>query len=155
MNYTYKLSRRLAASHDRMSDVRKVMLLLLLLLAISCSEGPTDPSITTPTPNADQAGWLFVALTTPNGNDGVVQLSVSGGRIDSLEVSGGHGFALLANGAGRLLVTGEITSGVVARMWVPDTRAFASYSGSVEAAAASSTYQLQDISQGYAVRVTR
>lgn len=153
MTYTYKLSRRLAASHDPLSDVRKVMLFLLLLLAISCSGGsPTDPYVS---PNVIKAGWLSVALTTPNSNDGVVQLSLAGGRIDSLQLSRGHGFAMLVNGRGRLLVTGDVTSGVVARIWVPDTRAFASYSGSVEAAAARSTYQLQDISQGYSVQVTR
>ena len=155
MTYTYKLSRRMAASHDRMSDVRKVMLLLLLLLAISCGETTTEPSLPDTTPNASHAGWLSVALTTPNSNDGLVQLSLLGGRIDSLELTGSRGFALLANGTGRLLVTDEIQNGVVARIWVPDTRAFASYTGSVEAAAARTTYQLQDISQGYAVRVTR
>lgn len=152
MTYTYKLSRRLAVSHDPLSDVRKIMLFLLLLLAISCGDGSTDPSHPD---NVVQPGWLSVALTTPNANDGVVQLSLAGGRIDSLEVTGGHGFAMLVNGAGRLLVTGDVGSGVVARIWVPDTRAFAGYSGSVEAAAARSTYQLQDITQGYSVQVTR
>jgi hypothetical protein len=85
----------------------------------------------------------------------VVQLSLAGARIDSLELSGAQGFAMLVNGTGRLLVTGEVKNGVVARIWVPDTRAIASYTGSVEAAAARSTYQLQDISQGYSVQVTR
>lgn len=152
MTYTYKLSRRLAVSHDPLSDLRKIMLFLLLLLAISCGDGSTGPSHPD---NVVQPGWLSVALTTPNANDGVVQLSLAGGRIDSLEVTGGQGFAMLVNGAGRLLVTGDVGSGVVARMWVPDTRAFASYSGSVEAAAARSTYQLQDITPGYSVHVTR
>ena len=153
MTYTYKLSRRLAASHDPLADVRRVMLLLLALLAISCRDGLTDPS-DQPNPEPAIAGWVSVVLTTPNSNDGAVQLTLSGAPIDSLELTG-RGFASLVNGSGKLLVTGEIQSGVIGRIWVPDTRATARYQGSVEAAAAKFTYQLQDVSQGYSVRVTR
>ena len=155
MNYTYKLSRRLAASHDPMSDVRRVMVLLLLLLAISCRDGVTDPTEPPLLPNPSSAtpGWLSVSLTTPNANDGAVQLSLAGGPIDSLELSG-RGFASLINGAARLLLTGEVQGGAIARIWVPDTRATSLYQGIVEAAAAKHSYQLQDLT-GYAVRVTR
>ena len=156
MNYTHKLSKRLAAAHDPMDDVRRVMLLLLLLLAISCRDGLTDPSDQpNPTPSSAVAGWVSIVLTTPNANDGAVQLSLAGPPIDSLELSGARGFATLANGGAQLLVTGEIRSGVVARMWVPNTRATASYLGTVQAAAARSTYQLQDVTTGYSVQVTR
>jgi hypothetical protein len=154
VNYTYKLSRRLAASHDPLSDVRRIMLLLLLLLAISCRDGITEPDTPKPGPAPSIAGWLSVVLTTPNRNDGAVQLRLSGAPIDSLQLTG-SGFASLVNGAGKLLVTGTVQSGVVARIWVPDIRATARYQGSVEAAAVKYTYQLQDVSQGYSLQVTR
>jgi hypothetical protein len=154
MTHTYKLSRRLAASHDPLSDVRRVMLLLLLLLAISCRDGLTDPQTPNPNPEPATAGWVSVVLTTPNGNDGAVQLTLSGAPIDSLQLTG-SGFASLLNGSGKLLVTGTVQSGIVARIWVQDVRATARYQGSVDAAAARSTYQLQDLTQGYSLRVTR
>ncbi len=155
MPRTRTLVQRLAA-RDPLSDARRVAVLLLLLFAISCRDGLTNPdSQPNPAPEAKVSGWVSIALATPNQNDGVVQLSLSGAPIDSLELVGTRGFASLLNGTGRLLVTGEVTSGVVARMWVPDIKATASYVGTVEAAAARTTYQLQDVSQGYSVRVTR
>jgi len=155
MPRTQALARRLAA-RDPYADLRRVTLLLLLLFAISCRDGLTNPDTQpNPAPQAKVAGWVSIALTTPNQNDGVVQLSLSGAPIDSLELVGSRGFASLLNGTGRLLVTGQITSGVVGRMWVPDLKATGSYVGTVEAAAARSTYQLQDVSQGYSVKVTR
>lgn len=154
MPRTLTLAQRLAA-RDPFSDARRIAVLLLLLLAISCRDGLTNPDTPNPAPEAKVAGWVSIALTTPNQNDGVVQLSLSGASIDSLELVGNRGFASLLNGSGRLLVTGQISSGIVARMWVPDVKATASYVGIVEAAAARSTYQLQDVSQGYSVRVTR
>lgn len=155
MPRTQALVRRLAA-RDPYADLRRVTLLLLLLFAISCRDGLTNPDAQpNPAPQAKVAGWVSIALTTPNQNDGVVQLSLSGAPIDSLELVDSRGFASLLNGTGRLLVTGQIASGVVARMWVPDIKATASYVGTVEAAAARSTYQLQDVSQGYSVKVTR
>ena len=151
---THTLVQRLAA-RDPVTDLRRVMLLLLLLLAISCRDGLTSPDNPKPGPQPVVAGWVSVVLTTPNQNDGVVQLTLTGAPIDSLEFSGTRGFASLRDGSGRLLVTGQVASGVVARMWVPDVKAISRYVGTVEAAAARSSYQLQDVSQGYSVQVTR
>ena len=154
MPRTRTLAQRLAA-RDPFSDARRIAVLMLLFFAISCRDGLTNPDSPNPAPEAKVAGWVSIALTTPNPNDGVVQLSLSGAPIDSLELVGSRGFASLLNGTGRLLVTGQIASGVVARMWVPDIKATSSYVGTVEAAAARFTYQLQDVSQGYSVKVTR
>jgi hypothetical protein len=127
---------------------------ILLLFLVSCSESPTHPDTPHPASPSVTAGWLSIVLTTPNQNDGVVQLSVSGAPIDSLELAG-SGYASLGGGGGKLVVTGAVQSGVVARIWVPDLAAASRYHGSVEAAAARSTYQLQDVTQGYSVRVIR
>ena len=140
MTHTCKLACRFAA--------------MLLLLVISCSEGLTHPDRPKAAPQSAVAGWLSVVLTTPNQNDGVVQLSVSGAPIDSLQLTV-PGFSSLVDGTRNVLVTGEVRSGVIARIWVPDIAAASRYQGSVEAAAARSTYQLQDVTQGYSVRVIR
>ena len=165
MMYRNKLTRRLARGHDLLSAACRVMLLLLLLTS-SCRDGLTDPShqpslapalAGSLQPNLVPAiaGWVSVILTTPHHDDGVVQLSLSGAPIDSLQLTGDAGFASLVDGVGKLLVTGDIQSGLVARLWVPDIHAAHRYFGSVEAAATKSTYQLQDVSQGYSVRVIR
>jgi hypothetical protein len=75
--------------------------------------------------------------------------------MDSLQLSGAGGFASSSRGIARILITGRIASGVVARMWVPDTRKVSLYVATVDEAAARVTYQLQDLSRGYAAGVTR
>ncbi len=154
MTYTYKLSRRLASSHDTLRTLRPLVLLLLVLLATACGKGDlVDPH----TPDTERAtpGWISLSLTTPRTDDGAVQMSVLGPAMDSLQLSGVGGFASLSGGVARFLITGRIASGVVARIWVPDTRKASIYVATVDQAAARKTYQLQDLSQGYAARVTR
>lgn len=154
MTYTYKLSRRLASSHDTIRTLRPLVLLLLVLLATACGTGElANPH----TPDAERAtpGWVSLNLTTPRTDDGAVQMSVLGPAMDSLQLSGTGGFASLSGGVARFLFTGNIASGVVARMWVPDTRKTSIYVATVDQAAARKTYQLQDVSQGYTARVTR
>ncbi len=133
MTYTYKLSRRLASSHDMIRTLRPLILLLLMLLATACGTGElANPH----TPDTERAmpGWISLSLTTPRTDDGAVQMSVLGRAMDSLQLS---------------------AVGGVARMWVPDTRKTSIYVATVDQAAAWGTYQLQDLSQGYAAKVTR
>ncbi len=154
MTYTYKLSRRLASSHDTIRTLRPLVLLLLVLLATACGSGEL---INPNTPDTDRAtpGWVSLSLTTPRADDGAVQMSVLGPAMDSLQLSGAGGFAFMSDGIARFLITGSIASGVVARIWVPDTRKASIYVATVDQAAARKTYQLQDVSQGYAARVSR
>ena len=154
MTYTYKLSRRLAGIHETVRMLRPLVLFLLALLATACGTGElTNPK----TPDASRAvpGWLSLTLTTPRIDDGAVQLTVAGPAIDSLQLVGVQGFASVSTGVARLLVTGTIRSGAVARFWVADTRNASVYTAAVIEAAARGTYQLQDVSQGYGARVTR
>ena len=154
MTYTYKLSRRLASSDDVFRTLRPLILLLLALIATACGKGDL---VSPHTPDTDRAtpGWISLSLTTPRTDDGAVQLRVFGAAIDSVQLSGVGGFASMSGGVARFLITGRIASGVVARMWVPDTRKASIYVATVDQAAAKVTYQLQDVSQGYAARVTR
>lgn len=154
MTYTFKLSRRLAGIHETVRTLRPLVLFLLALLATACGTGElTNPK----TPDAARAtpGWLSLTFSTPRADDGAVQLMVAGPALDSLQLTGVQGFASVSGGTARLLVTGTIRSGAIARFWVPDTRNAAIYTASVVEAAARGTYQLQDVAQGYGARVTR
>jgi hypothetical protein len=154
MTYTYKLSRRLASSDNAIRTLRPLILILLALISTACGKGDL---VSPHTPDTERAtpGWVSLSLTTPRTDDGVVQMRVLGAAIDSVQLSGVGGFASMSGGVARFLITGRIASGVVARMWVPDTRKAAMYVATVNQAAAKATYQLQDLSQGYAATVTR
>lgn len=154
MTYTYKLSRRLAGIHETVRMLRPLVLFLLALLATACGTGeltnPKSPETSRATP-----GWLSLTFTTPRADDGAVQLTVAGPSIDSLQLTGVQGFASVSSGVARLLATGAIRSGVLARFWVADTRNASVYVATVNEVAARGTYQLQDVSQGYGAKVTR
>jgi hypothetical protein len=154
VTYTFKLSRRLAGIHETVRTLRPLVLFLLALLATACGTGeltnPKSPDTSRATP-----GWLSLMFTTPRADDGAVQLTVVGPALDSLQLTGAQGFASMAGGTARLLLTGTIRSGAIARFWVPDTRNAAIYIATVNEAAARGTYQLQDMAQGYGARVTR
>lgn len=154
MTNTQMPSRRSASSDDALRILRPLFLLLIVLLATACGSGElVNPHI----PDADRAtpGWVTLNLTTPRADDGAVQLSVNGPAMDSLQISRAGGFASLSSGIARVLITGPIASGAVARFWVPDTRKASIYVATVDQAAARGTYLLQDLSQGYSASVTR
>lgn len=154
MTYTQKVSRRPASNDQVIRILRPLFLLLIVLLATACGSGEL---VNPHTPDSDRAapGWLTLNLTTPRADDGAVQLRVLGPAMDSLQLSGPGGFASVSNGVARVLITGRITGGAVARFWVPDTRKALLYVATVEEAAARGTYQLQDLSQGYSAHVIR
>jgi hypothetical protein len=108
---------------------------------------PTPP--TTPTP-----GWLTVQLDTPRSDDGAVQFLVSGPGIDSARVVGYDGYAAVVTGEADLLVTGPIAGGTVAQIRIPDLARSSEYRASVVAAAARSTYVMQDLT-GYRALLVR
>ena len=154
MTYTHQVSRRRAPSEQAIRILRPLFLLLIALIATACGHGEL---VNPHTPDSDRAtpGWFTLNLTTPRADDGAVQLRVLGPAMDSLQLAGPGGFVSLSNGVARVLVTGRITGGVVARFWVPDTRKALLYAATVDEAAARGTYQLQDLSQGYSAHVIR
>ena len=154
MTYTYKLSRRMAGIHETVRTLRPLVLFLLALLATACGTGElTNPK--TPDTSRATPGWLSLTFTTPRADDGAVQLTVAGPGLDSLQLTGVQGFAAVSGGTARLLMTGTIRTGAVARFWVPDTRNAAIYTAVVNEVAARGTYHLQDVAQGYGAGVTR
>ncbi len=93
-------------------------------------------------------------LTTPNSNDGAVQFSIAGPAIDSVAIVGYDGFAARTSNVANLVVDGQITSGDVARILVPDISLAGDYQASVSAAAARDSYELQS-TQGYRAIIVR
>jgi hypothetical protein len=124
--------------------------LALFALAACGSSSATSP--TTPPP-APTGGWLTLQLSSPNGDDGAVQFSVSGPTIDSVKLVSYDGFATIDNGTANLIVTGQVGNGDVARIFVPDLALTSQYRVSVAAAAARGTYALQSLDGYRAVMV--
>ena len=135
-----------------MQLVRVVPALMIAALAACSSETATGPSTTTPA--GPTAGWLTVQLTTPNSNDGAVQLSIAGPAIDSVAIVGYDGFAARTSNVANLVVDGQVTSGDVARILVPDISLAGDYQANVSAAAARDSYELQS-TQGYRAIIVR
>lgn len=123
----------------------------VIVLVTACgSQSPTVPE----TPPAPTGGWLTIQLTTPHTNDGAVQFSVSGPAIDSVALVGYDGYAVIANGAADLIVTGAVVAGDVARVYVSNLTQYGLYAASIAAAAARGTYQLQ-VLDGYRATLVR
>jgi hypothetical protein len=96
-----------------------------------------------------------VALTTPNADDGALLLTISGGRVSSVDGAAAGYQVYTAQPdtlTTRVLVTGDIGAGEVVRIHVPDTRSVAAYHATL-AQAASRTSFAQRALTGYALAV--
>ncbi len=123
----------------------------LLALAITAAGAACDGDTVSPTP-----GELRVILATPNTNDGAVLFTVSGGVIDSVVAAGYRTFA--SNGGGssvHIVVTGNVTGGVLARIQVPDLGRASSYHAAVEQVAARPPSYALQTTAGYAISVAK
>jgi hypothetical protein len=107
---------------------------LAAVLAGAACEGPTEP----------RPGVLDVVLTTPNTGDGAMLFAIEG-PLDSVEAAGFSTFSSrLSASLERVIVTGTLTSGVVARIHVPDVNARGGYRTTVQQVADGSTFALRD-----------
>lgn len=109
----------------------------LTLLAILAGGLALTTCLDQSAPPATAAGWLDVALETPNAGDGGIIFTVAGGPLDSLRTT----YPVLYSEVGpdssrRVLIIGALTSGVVAQIWVPDVRDVSAYTAMPLAAAA-------------------
>ena len=122
----------------------------MLGLAACGSQTPTGASGTTgPTPPAGPtSGWLTLQLITPRGDDGAVQFLVTGPGFDSVRVITYNGSAMVSGNNVNVVVTGAVSGGTVAQVHVADLSLAGQYQAQVVAAAARSTYALQDLT-GY------
>ena len=138
-----------------LSASRRLTLLAFALVTTACAGGSSVTLPTTPAPpNTPTPGWLTIQLDTPRSDDGAVQFLVSGPAIDSARVVGYDGYSSVVPGEADLLVTGSIAGGTVAQIRIPDLARASEYRASVVAAAARSTYALQDLT-GYRALLVR
>lgn len=89
-------------------------------------------------------GPVNIVLTTPRDDDGAVMFSISGGAIDSISTLGYEFFSTqTAAHAHRVVVSGDIVDGPIARVWLPDRHALGPYTLSIEQVANRVTYEQQ------------
>ena len=105
-------------------------------------------------PTQPTAGPLDLVLSTPNNGDGAILLTVSGGAIDSVSAAVGYTiYPARASGTSfRVVVTGAITNGTIARVHVPNTALAGSYTVTISDVAEAGTYALRNLA-GYSVDV--
>jgi hypothetical protein len=123
---------------------RRLGLLALLALA-GCGGGDLS---------APLSGPLDLVLDTPAEDDGIVLVEIAGGGVDSV-TSLGYRTESSAGAAGplRVVVSGALGDGKLARIWVPDRTRASDYSARVVEAAARRSYQLRDVAD-YRITVT-
>ncbi|HUG26843.1 MAG TPA: hypothetical protein VMK53_00995 [Gemmatimonadales bacterium] len=159
MTYTFKLSRRLASIHEL--RILATLALAMVLLLGGCADGLlTEPAprkpVPPPTAPAPVPGWLNLHFTTPYANDGAVQLTVVGGVIDEIQLQPQFaGYAGVATGSARVLVTGQIASGTVARIRVPDINKVSGYQALIGQVAERGNYALRSSTLGYRAEVVK
>lgn len=132
-----------------------------LVLASACAGGlPTSPDARAPLdpPPAPVPGWVQLRLVTPWADDGVVQFTIVGSRVEEvIPASGLSGYAGVVDGgvSARLVLTGAIASGTVARLRVPDINRIAGFQVHIGQVAARGTYALRSSTLGYQAEVVR
>ena len=120
---------------------------LLALLGLPACGGGSDLS-------APLSGPLDLVLDTPAQDDGIVLVEIGGGPVDSVTALGYRTETSSdATTPVRLVVSGTLTDGKLARIWVPDRSRASDYSATVLEAAARSTYALRDVAD-YRMSIT-
>jgi hypothetical protein len=110
------------------------MVLCIGLLA-GCSDTASEPV----------AGTLQVALTSPFTDDGALLFTITGGRIDSVEAAGLTIYTSRPDASTlEVILLGNVGSGTIARLNIPDERLASQYSATLSQAAARGTYAQRD-----------
>jgi hypothetical protein len=88
---------------------------------------------------------LEVSFATGASDDGAVLFTVSGGPVDSVESPGYRIYTSKTNGGmTRVVVTGELRAGVIARIHIADGRRLGQYSATIDQVAARGSYAQRD-----------
>jgi hypothetical protein len=100
-----------------------------------CSSAPAGPD----------AATLTVEFVTPAEDDGAVLFTISGGPVDSVEAAGYAVYqARIDPTTVRVILSGELTSGAIAHIHIPDDRRLSLYSATLDQVAARATYIQRD-----------
>lgn len=96
-------------------------------------------------PSASESATLDVTLSSPFPDDGALFFTVTGGRVDSVE-SSAHTVYTSRPEANTLevIVTGQLSSGTIARIHIANERLAPAYSARVIQAAARVSYSQRD-----------
>jgi hypothetical protein len=111
------------SSHSRRAFAI-VAISLSLLTVESCHDSPTAPP---------EPGVLSLRLATPNSDDRAMRIEVTGGAVTAAEAARG-GTTLLdrpSSSGAMILLFGDVTSGEVVHLRVPDVREVGNYRASV------------------------
>lgn len=112
--------------------------MILFALLCSCSGGSTAPT----------SGILSVRLNAMHGDEGAVLFTIAGGSIQSVEaVSGIARSAQIDANTLRVVITGALSSGTIARVHIADLSLAAHYSVAIDQVASRLTYGLRDAAQ--------
>ncbi|HEU5155224.1 MAG TPA: hypothetical protein VFU03_10870 [Gemmatimonadales bacterium] len=107
----------------------------LLLLVLACHDDDKTVAPTGP-------GVLDVILSTPNNDDGAVLLTVDG-AVDSVQGAPYVIFSTVSATGARVVVTGDVVAGVIARLYVPEVGAADQYLTNLNEVAQRGTYLLR------------
>jgi hypothetical protein len=114
---------------------RHALMLSVLLFSCSSGAGPT-------------AGVLNVKLSSLRGDDGAVLFTISGGPVESVEaVSGTVRSAQIDANTLRVVITGNLSAGAIARVRIADVTQASRYSAAVNQVAARLSYVPRDPGQ--------
>jgi hypothetical protein len=118
-----------------MTRARRVLMLSVLLFSCSGGTGPAS-------------GILNVKLSSLRGDDGAVLFTITGGPVESVEAVSGivHSAQIDANTL-RVVITGNLSAGAIARVRIADLTQASHYSAAVNQVAARSTYVQRDPGQ--------
>ncbi len=106
-------------------------------------------------PSAPVAATLHVSLSTPFSDDGALLFTVTGGRVDSVDAAGYTLYSSRTDPATlRVILTGDLSPGIVAHVHIPDERGASQYSATISQVAARETYIERDPAS-YRLELTR
>jgi hypothetical protein len=121
-----------------------VLLLLVLPLAPCGDPSGNDRPV---------SGWLALRLSSPNADDGGVLITVTGATIDSMRTIHPQLLTLRESATSiRAVIGGNLSTGTIAEILVPDTRQAARYSATIQEVAARTTFQQRALT-GYTLSV--
>ena len=134
-----------------MSARRASLLAVLVVAAVGTACGGGDGG---GGPTKPVAGELVVRLTSPNGTDGALIVRVVG-PVTAVTPVGAYAISQVTQGnITRVIVTGDIVSGDLLRVKVPDVNQVLSYLANVEQAASRVDYALFSVSNySLAIRI--
>jgi hypothetical protein len=98
---------------------------------------------------------LSLSLSSPAQDDGAVLLTITGGPVDSIEAPGYRIYSTSPEAnTYRVIIAGQLVSGPIARVHIPDERRSADYAAIVEQVAARDSYRQRDPA-GYGLSFAR